>query len=283
MLFDGFPKNVATTFSTKWNAEFPPINRIKLADLQKAAAKKSVMIVGGPVSVHKEVLDWMLASCAGKGLVQAPNTDWRQFSHYHDLRICADMIGCNGLVQAAERQMTRIADNQIHSEDVRAVWSKQPSQPKMQQFLARHIAHHTLNRTLHAKGTYSTLREEIPELHEAINKIIEEEKAAKKKAKEDQLKERKAVASGSVGHRGDHTPIRGGHRGFQGGRPQNGHRLARPEHKTPIEHTKGIAPVSAEKRVVLKAEIVRRAKNGRPAFAKLDLKAVGITKEQFYA
>lgn len=36
-----------------------------------------------------------------------------------------------------------------------------------------------------------------------------------------------------------------------------------------------------EKVVILQAEVVCRASSGRPAFAKLDLASVGVTKEQF--
>jgi hypothetical protein len=169
--------------------------------------------------------------------------------------------------------MERIAARQIHSEDVRAIWLMTPPDPGMKQYLAEHVATHTFGRTLKAKSSYYTLREEIPEFHEAINKLIDEKKAARTKQREDERRDRKAAFAGR-------------------GRTRDGHfygqRLPRPQKNAEKNIAEGTVPEEAnteteEKHVVLKAQVVRRGKKGQPTFAKLDLGAIGVTKERFCA
>lgn len=251
VLCDGFPKNVATTFSTKWRAEFPPLNQINIDGLQQAAAKKSITIVGGNIEMYKDIVNWMLVSCNGKGIVQLRCPDHKPFTYLYVLRRAAAQIGCELLVRESTRRMEHISAMQIHSEDVRALWLLNPPDSEMKQILAEHVAIRLWEQRLKAKSAYWTLREEIPEFNDAINKILGVKKAEKVKARKE---------APGVGH---------------GGRRRSGPK----RHWSEANH--GHEEAATTKLVTLQAEVVRRASKGRPAFAKLDLGALGVTKEQF--
>ncbi|KIV83774.1 hypothetical protein PV11_05769 [Exophiala sideris] len=251
------PKNVAITFADKWRDEFPAINKIKASDLQKFAGKKSATIVGGNVVIHKHIINWMLSCCDGKGIRPFANPAFKAFTYLYFARACATIIGCDYLVTNITKRMDSMVKGQIHSEDVRALYLMNPPDVEMQRILVEHIATGFWEKTLKAKGAYRTLREEIPEFNKAIDEILD----AKKKMRKE-------------GNRAKRAP-----RARKNGKAVTS-KAKEGEKKLDAEatpHTKG----EEEKVVKLQAEVVRRASNGRPAFAKLDLASIGVSKEQF--
>ncbi|EXJ82538.1 hypothetical protein A1O3_06351 [Capronia epimyces CBS 606.96] len=182
ILCEAFPKAVATTFSTKWKLDFPPINKMKVADLQKPA-RKSVSVVGGRFNIHKAILGWMLSCCNGKGIQRFPYPTHKAFTYLYLARACAAIIGCEYLEQEVSKAMERMAHTQIHSEDVRALYLLTPPDNDMKKFLAEHVASRIWEKRLKAKGAYTTLREEIPEFNKAIDDILHGKKEEREKEK----------------------------------------------------------------------------------------------------
>ena len=253
---------MATAFSVKWNEEFPPINKVKVCDIQKAITKKSVIISGVGYEHTKDVLKWMLDSCEGKGLAELPSRLQKPFTYLFFLRATAHEMGCEYLEKEANTAMNRITEVQIHSEDIRALWNLHPADVEMRKFLADHCAIRFWEKRLKAVGVYWALREEIPELNEAINKFCAAKKAErdeeKKKLWQERVKEREL---GRAEGRKFAWERRGAH-----------------------DRRKGSAVVQESVKpevVTLRMEVVRKGTKKSPTYAKLDLAAVGLSKEQF--
>ncbi len=252
VLREGLPKKIATTFSTKWKDEFLPVNKLKVADLQKSAAKKQITIVGGNKVIHKNILDWMVSCCEGKGIQHFDNPPFKVFAYLYFARNCADIIGCESLEKNIIKRMDGLAGTQIHSEDVRMLWLQNPPDVEMQKLLAEHVAIRFWNKTLKAKGSYRTLREEIPAFNKAIDNILNAKKA-----------------------RGEKSPPGPGRKYAGAGK----YRMAQKKTTETANVTPGAE--SGTKVVVVKAKVVRHGTHGRPTYAKLDLETVGVTKAKY--
>ncbi|KAK5258640.1 hypothetical protein LTR99_006503 [Exophiala xenobiotica] len=252
VLREGLPKKIATTFSTKWKDEFLPINKLKVADLRKFAAKNQITIVGGNKVIHKNILDWMISCCEGKGIRHFDNPPFKVFAYLYFARNCAAIIGCEYLEKNIMKRMDGMAVNQIHSEDVRMLWLQIPPDLEMQKVLAEHVAVRFWNKTLKANGSYRTLREEIPSFNKAIDEILNAKKA-----------------------RGEKSPPNPVRKYGVSGRYRVAQKMTTATAKTTPQAENGT------KVVVVKAEVVRQGTQGRPTYAKLDLETVGVTKEQY--
>ncbi|EXJ78422.1 hypothetical protein A1O1_08822 [Capronia coronata CBS 617.96] len=264
ILCEAFPKGVAMTFSTNWKIDFPPVNKMSVAELQKPA-KKSVTIVGGRFNIHKDIIGWMLSCCDGRGMQQFPQPKRKTFTYLYHARTCAAIIGCEYLGQEVTRSMQRIANAQIHSEDVRALYLLDPPDAEMKKFLAEHVAVRIWEKRLKAKGAYATLREELPEFNKAIDEILDAKKAARQAEKD---------ALVQAGTKPTTTPPRR--------RQQNWRSPRAPGSQANMGQKKAPEPKEPKvKTVTMKAEVVRRASQGRPTFARLDLGAMGVTKDAF--
>ncbi|KAI1625663.1 hypothetical protein EDD37DRAFT_648127 [Exophiala viscosa] len=258
ILCESMPKNIAVTFATKWKDEFPAINKIITANLQKSAGMKSVTITGGNVVIHRHIINWMLSCCEGKGIRPFANPSFKALTYLYYARTCATIIGCEYLVNNISKRMNSLTQGQIHSEDVRALYLMNPPDAVMQKLLVDHVAIRFWEKTLKAKGAYRTLREEIPDFNKAIDEIL----SAKKEERKKEIRAKRAPRARKVG-----KAVTSG---------------AKEAKKTPMETRKIPKPeVNVEKVVTLQAKVVRRASHGRPAFAKLDLAGIGVSKEQF--
>ncbi|KIW14696.1 hypothetical protein PV08_07480 [Exophiala spinifera] len=177
LLRDAFPKKLAVSFSKKWRDEIPPVNKVKTQDLKQFPTKKTVIIVGGNMVIHKHMLNWMVSCCDGKGLKAFSNPRFKAFAFLYYAQSCAAIIGCEYLESNISKRMETLAANQIHSEDVRMLWLASPPDAEMQRFLAEHVALRFWAGTLKAKGSYRTLREEVPSFNKAIDDILNAKKA----------------------------------------------------------------------------------------------------------
>lgn len=230
---------------------------------------KSITLTGGHFQVYKDILTWMLASCDGKGLAPLPTRPQRPFTYLYWIRACAKALGCVYLVIEADKKMTRITEGQIHTEDVRALWFMPTADDEMRKFLIEHLAIRFWERRLRTNGAYWALRAEIPELDEGINSWINIKKVEraeeKKKLWEDRKKEHEAKQE-----------LRSGkYRGKNQGRGYESQAKAR------NHGADGASSETGSNRANLKLEVVRKKHGKKPAYAKLDLGAIGITREQF--
>ncbi|KIW77083.1 hypothetical protein Z517_09529 [Fonsecaea pedrosoi CBS 271.37] len=254
---DKFPKSIATAFSTKWKAELVPSNKTNSGEIHSVIVD-SIVVTGGSYGIWRDILNWMLGSCQGFGFAQTPSQRFKPYSFQFFVRECAVSIGCDTLQERATKRMERICAEQVHSEDVRALWLVNPPNEETRAFLVEHIAVRLWEKRLKAKSAYWTLREEFPDLNERIDTFLA------------QLK--KDSAGDSRGDRRGRSDVQGvkdttkkdGVRKVRAQRPQ-GHGEDGGEGKT----------------VVLKMEVVRKATKKTPAYAKLDLASIGVTREQF--
>ncbi|OAL23454.1 hypothetical protein AYO22_06504 [Fonsecaea multimorphosa] len=257
MVHEKLPKSIATAFSTKWEAELPPMSKKNLSDNRNIAAG-SVVVTGGRHGIWRDIVNWMLASCQGFGFAQTPSQRFKPYSFQYFVRECAASIGCDTLQERANKRMERICVEQVHSEDVRALWLVDPPDEEMKAFLVEHIAVRLWEKRLKAKSAYWTLREEFPDLDARIDTFLARMKY------------------GNPGEpRGDQR-LRPGKQG--GSDTAKNDRAAKARAKGSNEQQDDD---DEAQRVTLKMEVVRKATKKTPAYAKLDLASIGVTRDQF--
>lgn len=277
VLFENFPKAVATTFSTEWRDQFSTLPKRKLSGPVLAPLKKSLTIKGGNFNTYRQILHWMLSCCDGYGIRPCPDPAVRRFTTAYLIRMCANHIGCDHLVKVTTDRMQYTANAQIHSEDVRALWLMTPADAAMKQFLVDHVATRFWLKSLRGKSTYWTLREEIPEFNNEIKEALNVKATASKAEKEKNAAARKGLGA-------DRGCFRDGHRQYarQARQPEQKvmeqKDVRQPEQKV-VEQQAIRQPQKGT--IMLHAEVVRKGVNGRPSYAKLDLASIGVTKEKF--
>ncbi|RMZ74898.1 hypothetical protein DV737_g5630, partial [Chaetothyriales sp. CBS 132003] len=188
VIVSGFPKRVATTFSTRWAKEFPDVKKMRVGAI--GPCKTSIIVTGGDKQIWCKILSWMLSCCDRSGLkpFEAISPSDRPYSKYYVIRGYAQVIGCNFLMAQIQNRMDKIESRQIHSEDVRSLYLMLPEDNEELQKLARHVAMHIFNGTLKSKTSYLTVREEIKafdkHVNDILNPLIKERKAQQKVERE---------------------------------------------------------------------------------------------------
>ncbi|KIX04122.1 uncharacterized protein Z518_07675 [Rhinocladiella mackenziei CBS 650.93] len=162
VLYENIPKRIVTAFSTKWKAEFLNTAKTKSASVQKAPAKDSITVVSDKFDIHRDIVSWMLSCCESKGVRPFANPKYKPYSYLYFVHTCAAVLDCEYLEEDANKRMERIAQPQIHSEDVRALYLMNPADNKMRKFLVKHVAIRFWEKRLKAKSACWTLREEDP-------------------------------------------------------------------------------------------------------------------------
>lgn len=283
VLIENLPVDVASTFSTVWRDELAAIQQQRKVSSGSAHApvKTSLTIHGGSFSTYKMMVNWMLSCCRGNGIRQWPVVSVGRFTNAYLIRMCSNHIGCDYLVEVATEYMQHLANTQIHSEDCRALWLMTPPDPEMKQFLVQHVASRFWLKTIRGKASYWTLREEIPDLDKAVREALGVLATAHK-----EQKKMENAAKKEQGGRGAE---------FNGRRRQNARKVQPPKQEVSEQSTTREPEQPAEEEakeadkaeeaeagtIILHAEVVRKGVKGRPAYAKLDLASIGVTKEQF--
>lgn len=265
ILAECFPKDVATAFSTVCRDAFPPLNQVKIGEIQA----KSITFTGGYFQVYKDILTWMLASCDGKGLAPVPTRPMRTFTYLYWIRACAEALGCVYLVTEADMKMSRITEGQLHTEDVRALWFMPTADDEMRKFLIEHLAVRFWERRLRTSGAYWALRGEIPDLDQGINSWIANKKVERAEERQKLLDARKKERDTRQGL---------GNGKYRG---KNQGRLYEPRTNASNHGADGVNSEAGSKTTTLKLEVVRKGNGKKPAYAKLDLGAIGVTRDQF--
>lgn len=180
MLYDSFPKNLATAFSASLNAFFHPLNQTSLTNFHQAGSK-SFTIVGGCPESHRNVLAWMLACCDGKGV------QGFQFVGKHAFYSCAVAYSSACLLEVPylqghlKERLQKIAARQVHSEDVELIFSD-PSMSgphPIKQLVCESIGYAIWEKRLAMRSRYEKLRrtEGFEEFDAGVGKVIEQLKA----------------------------------------------------------------------------------------------------------
>lgn len=279
VLIESLPVDVASAFSTVWRDELAALHqqqRKVSSGSARGPLKTSLTIHGGSFSTYKMMVNWMLSCCRGDGMRQWPIVTVGRFTNAYLIRMCSNHIGCDYLVEVTTAYMQHLANTQIHSEDCRALWLMTPPDPEMKQFLVQHVASRFWLKTIRGKASYWTLREEIPDLDKAVREALGVLATAHKEQKKMEI-----AAKKEQGGRGA---------GFNGRRRQNARQVQPPKQEVSEQNTTREPEQTAEEEeadeakegtIILQAEVVRKGVKGRPAYAKLDLASIGVTKEQF--
>ena len=270
VLYDDFPVAIATTFSNMWKAEVSARHERKVSRVGLSPPKKALTIENGRnADTYKTILGWMLACCNGTGLKQYPNPSHRHLTQAYLIRCCANHIGCEYLVKLTTERMESICSGQISAEDVRALWLVTPPDPAMKKFLAEEVAERLWVKSLRSKASFWHLREELPDFNMAIKELLDAKGAASRAEREKRKAERQSQQRAGGNFTGScRQHVRNDYQQQQD--------AAEPE---VVEQMVG--PV--EEITVIKAPVVRKGRNGRPTYAKVDLAAIGVTREQFSA
>ncbi|KAF7504701.1 hypothetical protein GJ744_001982 [Endocarpon pusillum] len=173
MLREGFPKQVATTFSTLCRQSFPALAETSVADNSKPR-DNSVTIIGGHFDAHKAVLSWMLACCEGRGMRPFPYIHRRRFWHYSHALESAEMLQIDILCEELCGRMKDIANLQVHTEDVHAVYSSTEKGHPIRSMIAESIGRALLERRLAARLAYKMLRQDpqLKDFDDDVNEAI---------------------------------------------------------------------------------------------------------------
>ena len=267
MLFDTFPKKVAIAFSSKWRAGFPAVNLTNLEDLRKSGANKQIVVIGATMENSKEMLNWMLKCCEGKGLVDIPPRPTMVYTYLHKVRLWADENGIDYLCSQTLKAKNRIAATQIPSEDVQALWNTYPDNAPLRQLLTDHCGIRFWEKTFEKKTypAYKALREELPEFGQAINDFckakydagVEARKEARAEENKAYWAERKKEAKLNRSNRNS-----GYRRGGQGKDTKAAEEKGEPEPEN----------------VVLHLDVVRKGTKKQPAYGKLPLGEIGLRR-----
>ncbi|KIW87032.1 uncharacterized protein Z519_12329 [Cladophialophora bantiana CBS 173.52] len=68
VVYEDFPKNVATAFFTKWEAELSP-TKGAVGNI-KNSTRQTIVVSGADGDTWRKILDWMIRCCQGFGYAQ---------------------------------------------------------------------------------------------------------------------------------------------------------------------------------------------------------------------
>lgn len=272
MLREGFPKQLATTFSGLCRQTFPSLTAISAVDLSKPRGN-SLILLGGYIEAHRAVLTWMLACCDGRGMQPFPHFQHLKFWKYTCVQQSADILQIEVLHTELSQRLDTIAKRQIHSDEIEAVYNLTPSGHPARMQAAESIGRALLERRLVARRAYEALRSNPKyeafdrDLNEAIQRFKKEyaESEEGKAVRAERQEARKAAKKRSQRHQNN------------------------PRNMTSDDVAQQLAvPVEAVRpgddgtfSYTVSAELVRKGRNGHGRYAALPLRQVGVTAEAF--
>ncbi|KAK2739140.1 hypothetical protein FQN55_009545 [Onygenales sp. PD_40] len=247
-LFTAFPKRVAAHFSTYIADSFPAPGQPHVPRLG-CNGTNTVTIYGALPPALFRIFNWMLASCAGRGLERI---EFLPFAKYVRLLEAAEILGVEYVRADMWRRMTRMAAKQVAIEDVRMVYLNFPKEAPIRQLVIRSIGDAVLERRLRNFGAYKAFKRECVEYEEDVF-----DAAAKAKAK--------AGGSGAKG-------------------PQGNAVISQGEQSVPTGPGAGVKTTTDADGVTTKtisAVVTRKGQRGRPSYAQVPLRELGISNARF--
>jgi hypothetical protein len=173
VLLEDYPKQVGVAFSKLFSDHFPSLNKVNLTNLAKLPSNQ-VLVVGGKPDVHKVILRWIVSCCQGKGLQEFPTYDVERFTKYCMIRENAEILGVTYLIQAMEKRMNEIANVQVHSKDIRALYELLGREHPLVKEIVSKTATLMTNgpKKMKAYNAYVALAQEFKEFGEDIEPIV---------------------------------------------------------------------------------------------------------------
>jgi hypothetical protein len=276
MLREGFPKQLAVAFSRLFRAAFPPLTALSVADLSKPRTN-SVIIDGGGIDAHRQVIAWMLACCEGGGIQRFPYFQVRRFWNLTCALESAEILQIDVLQEELWVRLSEIMRHQVHTEDIKAIYSATDKGHKLRTMIAESIAKALLERRIVARPAYITLRQDpqFKDFDDDVNDAIECMK--KEHAESD---EGKAV-------RAEKQAIR--QKAKEAAQQRYQQRKKNQQQVTAYSLAQHLAvptdAVTPKKdgsfKVTVSTEVVRKGRKGHGRYAALPLRQAGVTAESF--
>jgi len=138
---DGFPKDVAVTFSSFAKSKFPSTKTLTLAQMQTHREPTCITITHPRKQSVEKVLDWMIESCQGTGLkphkIEVINS---VTNAYYDLGV-ASYLGISYLVTKINDYLNhRLTAGFIHATDMQTLLETVTNEDPVFDLLVQHVA-----------------------------------------------------------------------------------------------------------------------------------------------
>lgn len=240
----------------------------------------TVTIYGGVKHAHLVVFRWMLACCKDTGVAKI---DWLPFAKYIRILEAAEILHVEPVQDDMWGRMHRIAQKQVHVDDVRMVYLNYHKSSPVRQLVIRSIGDAVFERRLRNFGAYKVFKGECAEYEADIYEylrgkrrgVYEEQQRAARAAALAARKANKADRKLSAKIGGD------------GGRQtpgQTGAKVTAAVVAAVPGREDGVVDPVASGQVVSKtisAVVTRKAQGGRPGYAKVQLRDLGVSNTQF--
>ncbi|KAK2782644.1 hypothetical protein FQN53_009660 [Emmonsiellopsis sp. PD_33] len=268
-LFTAFPKRVAAHFSTYIADSFPAPGQPHVPRLG-CNGTNTVTIYGALPPALFRIFNWMLASCAGRGLERI---EFLPFAKYVRLLEAAEILGVEYVRADMWRRMSRMAAKQVAIEDVRMVYLNFPKEAPVRQLVIRSIGDAVLERRLRNFGAYKVFKRECVEYEEDVFEYV---RGKRREAFEKELREKGKLSAAAK------AKAKAGGSGVKG--PQGNAVRSQGERSIPTGPGAGVKTTTDADGVTTKtisAVVTRKGQRGRPSYAQVPLRELGISNARF--
>jgi hypothetical protein len=274
ILYENFPKDLAVTFSgfvaKAFNAV--PLSQIPLSE-PKPKSATSFLIKGGKREVHEEVLEWILA-CGKAGRTVAFR--WLPspaFYHYGLVLLSCQKLQINVLATQIQTRMRDVAAFQVHSIDVERVFTSFLGPHTYKDMVCESIGQALWEGRLQAFGAYKALwtQKEYQDFKQGTDAVYDKLK-----------KQWYKTAEGKVAKAEEEEKARKAEEKRQAAKERRENNFKR----TVAQHH-NVSSVNIQTtgngRYTLTTDgrQVRKGHGGRPGFVEVNLRALGVTAQQF--
>ncbi|KKZ63516.1 hypothetical protein EMCG_02175 [[Emmonsia] crescens] len=278
-IYDTYPKWLAMHFSDLLMDCFPDEHEAHVPR-KGCNGTDTVTIYGGVKHAHLVVFRWMLACCKGTGVAKI---DWLPFAKYIRILEAAEILHVEPVQEDMWGRMQRMAQKQVHIDDVRMVYLNYHKSSPVRQLVIRSIGDAVFERRLRNFGAYKVFKSECGEYEADIYEYLrgkrrevyeEQQRAARAAARKANKADRKLSAK----------------IGGDGGRQTYGQIGAKvtAAAAAAVAAVAGrgdgvVNPVAAGQVVskTISAVVTRKARGGRPGYAKVHLSDLGVSNTQF--
>lgn len=248
------------------------MSQIQLSNL-KPKSESTVLIEGGKFEVHRDILDWIL-SCgeAGKTVI-FPWFNSPAFADYGMVLLACEELQVNVLQAQVLTRMQDIVALQVHSSDVKRVFSSFSGPHKFKDMICQSIGQAMWDGRLKAMGAYKRLfsMKEYAEFKDGTDAVYGKLEKQWYKTPEGKIAKKEKEESD---RKAEEKPAAAKHR--QG---EKFKRAVAKRHN--VEPSKVTRTGRKEHTISTDRRRVRKGHSGRPGFVQVDLRALGVSSRQF--
>ena len=271
ILAEAFPRKVAMAFSGLCQKMFPSLQATSFKDLCKPR-ENAIIIEGGSIQYHREVLEWMLSCCEGSGIRPFKFIADKPFWNYANALASAQSLQIAVLEKELSIRLCGIAGKQVHSDDVREIYTLLPCGHPIRSMAADSIGAALQQHRLLARGAYEVLKSKFPKFNEDLDIFMDahgEKRAELKKAGHEARKAKKKLEQERCRRRAEENAQY----------PWN--ERVKATTGLEAEELKVRVDDSMTTHITAPAPIARKAAKGRPTYLKANPVLLGLTARKF--